>query len=63
MVLHKEKASELIEEKDLENEFKSVIKKIWLSEKIKNEMKYKLKKLSKPNSTSEIINCIKDILN
>jgi hypothetical protein len=26
-------------------------------------MKYKLKKLSKPNSTSEIINCIKDILN
>ncbi|OUV49372.1 MAG: undecaprenyldiphospho-muramoylpentapeptide beta-N-acetylglucosaminyltransferase [Flavobacteriaceae bacterium TMED116] len=63
MLLHKEKASELIEEKDLENEFKSIIKKIWLSEKIKNEMKYKLKKLSKPNSTSEIINCIKDILN
>tara|TARA_Y100000994_G_scaffold54368_1_gene43866 strand:+ start:455 stop:1540 length:1086 start_codon:yes stop_codon:yes gene_type:complete len=63
MVLYKQKASYLIEEKNIDNQFKSTLEKIWLSDKIKNQMKHELKKLSKPNSTKEITNCIKDILN
>ena len=63
MVLFNQKASYLIEEKNIDNQFKSTLEKIWLSDKIKNQMKHELKKLSKPNSTKEITNCIKDILN
>ena len=63
MILFKQKASHLIEEKNIDNQFKSSLEQIWLSDKIKNQMKLELKKLSKPNSTKEITNCIKDILN
>ena len=63
MVLYNERASVIIEERDLEKNFKSILKKIWTNNEIKNEMKYNLKKLSKPNSTEEITNCIKEILN
>jgi len=63
MALYNEKASELIEEKNLDKNFKIVLTKFWLNDSLRKEMQKKLQKLSKPNATEEIVRHIKKIIN
>ncbi|MDG2371538.1 MAG: glycosyltransferase [Flavobacteriaceae bacterium] len=63
MVLYNEKASEIIEEKYLDENFKTVLTNFWLNDSLRNEMKEKLQKRSKPNATDEIVRNIKKIIN
>jgi UDP-N-acetylglucosamine--N-acetylmuramyl-(pentapeptide) pyrophosphoryl-undecaprenol N-acetylglucosamine transferase len=52
-------AAEMIEEKDLEKKFKTVLTGLWLNNSIRIKMKKNLKKLSKPNATKDIVELIK----
>ena len=62
MVLFNENASAIIEESDLNNNFKNIFNDLWLDKLLRNEMKKNLKKLSKPEATEQIVKYIKQIL-
>ena len=61
MVLFNENASAIIEESDLNNNFKNIFNDLWLDKLLRNEMKKNLKKLSKPEATEQIVKYIKQI--
>jgi len=59
--LFNENASAIIEESDLNNNFKNIFNDLWLNKLLRNEMKKNLKNLSKPEATEQIVKYIKQI--
>ena len=59
MELYKKQLSEIIQEKDLERDFRKILKSFWLNNSLRNKIKIDLKKLSKPNATDKIVEHIK----
>ena len=61
MALTNAGAAEVIEEKNLENDFMAVLDQL-LDPSKQEQMSINLKKLAKPNATAEIVNLIEDLL-
>ena len=62
MVLYNKNASEVIEEKKLNDMFKETFYNLWINDSLKNKMKKNLKNLSKPKAAYEIVKQVKKIL-